>query len=526
MTKDIHEARAVMKKIWGFDDFKPGQTTVVERILQNKSTCAIFPTGAGKSLCYRLPALCDKEATDGKYNLALIIAPLIALMKDQVDGFKKHGIAAASLDSSLTAKEANILMEQVINGKIWILLVNEKFIELLQELHISLFAVDEAHYISEPGPRISPRISDARTIRKRMQGRARPTPHATATPEVSADICKAFDIPDEGLIRTGSFRPYQEIGRAGRDGLRSNCTLLFCLQDRRSLEKFIDLEIPTFASIRSLINEMFQPGAREGDIVTKRLDLSFTPIYATFNLMSRGGFCLADQTGSVGIAIKRAAKVVDELAVIDVDLAAKLADVERAKVISLLQRWKCSGEVELYPSDVRQRHRLLCDRPSKAELHEITAEIMRRAEEREKVEIERLHGVIEWATSGATCLARSLADHFGDAAIVPPEGCGCCSWCVMPGPRTEPRAERKRAHDGGAVDEERIAAVLTAVLAFEATRDDPRLLALFAFGVISPRIKALSLHNHTMFGSMNDHEFPVLLEWFQEEWRAKRGRWE
>ncbi|RKO93257.1 ATP-dependent DNA helicase recQ [Blyttiomyces helicus] len=671
MTTDIFRARSVLKEVFGFDDFKPGQAQVVERLLDGKSTVAIFPTGAGKSLCYQLPALCDEPEADGKYSLTLIVSPLIALMKDQVDGLKRRNVAAASLDSSLDKNEDMAVKRAIQDGRLRMLYVaperfnNEAFVAMLLRQRVSLFAVDEAHCISEWGHAFRPDYLKLARFAKECKAERVLCLTATATPQVATDICKAFDIPDEGLIRTGSFRPNlcikvlaaptsadrdsqliqvlkagsgagivyvtvqksaeevaaklkkagfkseayhagmasdvrkrvqdrfmsepdmiiastiafgmgvdkadirrvihynlpkslegysQEIGRAGRDGLQSNCTLFLCPDDRQILEGFIYGDTPSAVSIRSLLGEMLQPGAHKDDIIISnafeqqkthdirpttlatllaQLDLSFglmralTPFYASYELEPRGGFRPALQTGSVQQAIARASTVKVRWTSVDVERAATIAQVDRAQVVSVLQNWESSGNVSLKPSGVRNRYRLLRDGPSETELDTIAADMTRRVEKRETDEIARLQSVINWASSRATCLARSLADHFGDAATIPAKGCGCCSWCVgghkgvaMPAASAKPGTGSKRAHGDSAVDAKRVAAVLAVIPA----RDDPRLLARFAFGISSPRITALRLGRHPAFGSMEDHGFPVLLERFQEECRAKRGR--
>ncbi|RKO87773.1 P-loop containing nucleoside triphosphate hydrolase protein, partial [Blyttiomyces helicus] len=202
-----------LKEVFGFDDFKPGQASVVERLLNGKSSVAIFPTGAGKSICYQLPALCDEREPDGKYSLTLVVSPLIALMKDQVDGLKRRNVAAASLDSSLRGNEDLAVKRALQDGQLRMLYVaperfnNEAFVSMLLKRRVSLFAVDEAHCISEWGHAFRPDYLKLARFAKECKAERVLCLTATATPQVATDICKSFDVPDEGLIRTGSFRP-------------------------------------------------------------------------------------------------------------------------------------------------------------------------------------------------------------------------------------------------------------------------------------------------------------------------------
>jgi len=133
---------------FGFDQFRPGQESVIRALLAGESALALFPTGAGKSLCYQLPAVL-LEGT------ALVISPLIALMKDQVDALRARGISAARLDSSLSAQETQRVNAELRDGTLKLLYVaperlsSESFVARLRRMRVSLFAIDEAHCISE-----------------------------------------------------------------------------------------------------------------------------------------------------------------------------------------------------------------------------------------------------------------------------------------------------------------------------------------------------------------------------------------
>src|ERR1044071_9953043 len=137
-----------LKQVFGFDAFREGQRDVVDKLLAGRSALAIFPTGAGKSLCYQLPAL----MLDG---VTLVISPLSALMKDQIDFLVSRNVAAARLDSSLDATGARDVYARLRDGSLKILyiaperLANERFLATLSRLQIALLAVDEAHCISE-----------------------------------------------------------------------------------------------------------------------------------------------------------------------------------------------------------------------------------------------------------------------------------------------------------------------------------------------------------------------------------------
>lgn len=190
--------------------FRPGQEAVIDALLAGRSALAIFPTGGGKSLCYQLPAL----MLDG---LTLVVSPLIALMKDQVDALTRLGIAAARLDSSLSAEEVKRIYQSLESGEIKLLYVsperlkNERFVQRLKRIRISLMAIDEAHCISEWGHNFRPdylKLADlARTLRvERVLALT-----ATATPAVAADICRQFDIAAGDHVQTSFRRPNLHI---------------------------------------------------------------------------------------------------------------------------------------------------------------------------------------------------------------------------------------------------------------------------------------------------------------------------
>ncbi|MCP3688433.1 MAG: ATP-dependent DNA helicase RecQ, partial [Gammaproteobacteria bacterium] len=192
-------------------EFRPGQEAVIQALLAGRSALAIFPTGGGKSLCYQLPAL----MLDG---LTLVVSPLIALMKDQVDQLNELGINAARLDSSLSKEQVRDVYLGLQDNSIKLLyvaperLTNEAFISRLSHLSIALMAVDEAHCISEWGHNFRPDyLKLARLARSLKVGRVLALT-ATATPAVAEEICQRFSIANEDYIQTGFYRPNLALG--------------------------------------------------------------------------------------------------------------------------------------------------------------------------------------------------------------------------------------------------------------------------------------------------------------------------
>jgi ATP-dependent DNA helicase RecQ len=196
----------LLQSRFGFSAFRPGQEAVITALLAGRSALAVFPTGSGKSLCYQLPAL----ALPG---ITVVVSPLIALMKDQIDFLTARGIAAARLDSTLSLDESRAVERGIQDGTLRLLYVsperfnNERFLGLLRRIRISLFAVDEAHCISEWGHNFRPDyLKLAETARDVGVERALALT-ATATPAVGEDICRAFGIAPADATVTGFYRP-------------------------------------------------------------------------------------------------------------------------------------------------------------------------------------------------------------------------------------------------------------------------------------------------------------------------------
>ncbi len=203
------EAR--LSDIFGFDTFRPGQREVCEHLIDGNSAAAVFPTGGGKSLCYQLPALELSGTT-------IVVSPLIALMKDQIDALRARGVAAARLDSSLSQDEFREVTRNVRRGELKLLYVaperftNERFRGLLADTDISLFAVDEAHCISEWGHNFRPDYLKLARFAKDAGAKAILALTATATPAVLDDICRFFEIDPARAIRTPFHRANLDLG--------------------------------------------------------------------------------------------------------------------------------------------------------------------------------------------------------------------------------------------------------------------------------------------------------------------------
>jgi ATP-dependent DNA helicase RecQ len=200
------DLRESLRRHFGHESFRPGQEAVITRLLPGRSVLALFPTGAGKSLCYQLPAL----LLDG---LTLVVSPLIALMKDQVGALQARGIAAARLDSTLSFEEVERVHSGMADGSLKLLyvsperLANAGLLRRLKGCRIALFAVDEAHCLSEWGHNFRPDYLRLPEAARELGAERILALTATATPRVARQIRERFGIADEDQVQTGFARP-------------------------------------------------------------------------------------------------------------------------------------------------------------------------------------------------------------------------------------------------------------------------------------------------------------------------------
>ena len=209
---DIHKE---LKKYFGFSQFKGLQEQVIKSIITGNSTFVIMPTGGGKSLCYQLPALIQE-------GTAIVVSPLIALMKNQVDAIRslssENGIAHV-LNSSLNKTEINQVKKDITSGLTKLLyvapesLTKEEYVSFLKNVKISFVAIDEAHCISEWGHDFRPEYRNLRSIIKQLGDVPIIGLTATATPKVQEDILKNLDIPNAKTFKASFNRPnlYYEV---------------------------------------------------------------------------------------------------------------------------------------------------------------------------------------------------------------------------------------------------------------------------------------------------------------------------
>ncbi|KAI1187985.1 ATP-dependent DNA helicase recQ [Nemania serpens] len=672
-------ARSILKRDFGYDDFRHEQAAAIRSTLKGDNVLVIFPTGAGKSLCYQIPGIAfteldaagltereSKTAAIGA-GITIVVSPLIALMKDQVDALQRRGVSAACLDSTKTYDEQRSINASMQEGRLRILycaperLNNEGFVESIKFVPggIRLVAVDEAHCISEWGHSFRPDYLKVARFVNEIKAERVICLTATATPRVAEDVRKAFDIKKSNVFRTSPYRPNlqlhaeavdtrddkfprllkflkdhdgptlvyvtaqkqaedlaehlskqghsaaafhaglpterktetqdafmagrvrivvatiafgmgidkadirnilhydvsstieeysQQVGRAGRDGKPSFCTLYLCRDDFWLRENFVRGDLPSRQSLQKLLEDIFlhQPTAKLPDggeviklsqlalgkehdvrsnplgIILATIELRFgliraiTPEYSSYQFEAGPGYNtrIKLDKSTEAKAIDSHSKKARKWYNIDVHAAAKDTGILRADLIRKLNQFNDTDLIRLKATGVVNRYKVLKKLPgTPAAVEKITNKLHAEMETREKDAMGRFQAVCDLLTD-KKCFARALTGYFG---MDLPDGrakCGHCTFCLTGKPVVLPPKRNPP------VDRAGIRRILDAC----DVRDDPRFLARVAFGIKSPRVTQLKLDKKDVFGSLEDHDFESLLKEFTKACEKKGFR--
>jgi len=243
----LSDVKVVLKRHWGYDDFLPLQERAIESVLSGRDSIVILPTGGGKSICFQAPAV----ALPG---MAIVVSPLISLMKDQIDSLIECGIPAARIDSSQSTRERDAIVERIIKRELKLLYISPErfasdgFIRFLQGVDISLIAIDEAHCVSMWGHDFRPEYRRLGRLKESFPGVSAHAYTATATEHVRRDIALQLHLKDPEML-IGSFDRPNLIYRVQR---RSN-TLR---QVRGVLDRHRDESVIIYCIRRADVDEL------------------------------------------------------------------------------------------------------------------------------------------------------------------------------------------------------------------------------------------------------------------------------
>ena len=239
MESSATEPEAVLRRVFGHDGFRGPQREIVTHVIAGHDALVLMPTGGGKSICYQLPAIC-------RPGVGIVVSPLIALMRNQVEALRQLGVRAAAFNSSLDATERATVLRALRAGELDLLyvaperLVTEDFLALLGSVRIALFAIDEAHCVSQWGHDFRPEYLQLATIGERFPGVPRVALTATADPQTRDDIARrlgldgarlfisSFDRPNLTYAIVPKIEPRRQL-LAFLRGHEGECGIVYCL---------------------------------------------------------------------------------------------------------------------------------------------------------------------------------------------------------------------------------------------------------------------------------------------------------
>lgn len=250
---NLSAARTALRDVFGYTSFRPGQEEVISAVIQGRDTLAVMPTGGGKSICYQVPALIARS------GLTLVVSPLLALMKDQVDALRANGVAAAAVNSTMSPDEQSRVMRDAAEGRLQLLYVaperfgNGAFTAALRGVRVALLAVDEAHCISQWGHDFRPSYRELGSVRGRIGDPPIVALTATADPRVREDIVErlalhnpvvhvaGFDRPNLrfDVVQTKSKKEKAEQIAERLRGLKGESAVVYC-GTRKNVEELTD----------------------------------------------------------------------------------------------------------------------------------------------------------------------------------------------------------------------------------------------------------------------------------------------
>jgi ATP-dependent DNA helicase RecQ len=392
----------VLRQVFGYGAFRGPQQEIVEHVVGGGSALVLMPTGGGKSLCYQIPALC-------RSGVGVVVSPLIALMQDQVEGLRQAGVRAAALNSSLEASEASAVWRALEQGELDLLYVSPErllspgFLDRLEQLPLALFAIDEAHCVSQWGHDFRPEYLQLAVLAERFAAIPRLALTATADPRTREEIRERLQLQQDRVFLASFDRPNIRYLLRDKDEARSQ--LLAFLAERRGEAGIV------YARSRSRVDRFAAELRAAGfDAVAYHAGLSAEARSSALNRFRRESGVIVVATIAFGMGIDKP----DVRFVAHIDLPKSLEayyqETGRAGRDGLPSvAWMVHGA-----GDVPQLRRFIDDSDA--------------PEVQKRIEHGKLDALIGF-TEAAACRRQALLQHFGETL---PEPCGNCDVCLEP----------------------------------------------------------------------------------------------